>query len=579
LRSTIKIAGESGSGLVSTGDIFMKALKKKGFYLNADREYPSLIKGGHANYQIDFSLKPIRSLSSDVDVVLAIDRTGLKEYVGRVKEGGILIHGDERHHLMPDILEIAKNRRVQLVYIPARQIAYSFGGSELMTNMVLLGLAWKIFGFKYEILEEEVNERFASKPKLLEIDLKCLKAGFTAEDVENLPSLKLELPKSVPDTILLEGNAAIALGAIHCGVRCYYAYPMSPSSSILTYMSQWADEFGLTVKQAEDEITAAQMAAGSMFMGTRALVATSGGGFDLMTETLTLPAMIESPFVVVLCQRPGPATGLPTWTCQGDLNMAIFSGHGEYARIVIAASDPTSCYELVQHAMNLAEQYQTPVILLSEKVICESRAMVEPFKQKAIPIERGLVTDKDELDALEPKDRFKITESGISKRWIPGASKTIYYANGDEHREDGTLTEEGEEVKAMYAKRMRKVQTIEKALPEPKIYGAEKGADISIVGWGSTKCAVLDAIDELESESIKVNYLHYEYLWPLKTETVKKFFEENKKVVLIEGNHDGQLGKLLEANAGVEFADKYLKFDGRAFYVDEIKSYIMNLKS
>lgn len=597
-RTTLKIAGESGMGLVSVGTILIKTLKDLGFYINMDREYPSLIKGGHSNLQIDFDDNPLHCLSTTIDVVMALDKAGLEAYVKVVREGGILVHGYERRELLKELEEEAAKRNVKLIYLPARQIAYSFGGNELMVNMVLLGMMWRVLGFDLDPLENSVKEQFADKPKLLAIDLKCLKAGYEGEfegDVKktvggekehvkyeiDFPNLNVPLPKKKPETILVDGNLSIALGAIQCGVRAYYAYPMSPSSSILSHLANFANETGMVVKQAEDEITSAQMAVGSMHMGTRAMCGTSGGGYDLMTETVSLAGMIECPLVVVVAQRPGPATGLPTWTGQGDLNLAVHAAHGEFARVVIAASDPTSCYELIQHAMNYAEEYQVPVIFLTEKVICETKVTVPHFEHKKIPIKRGLVTDRSEISKLEHADRFKITKSGVSKRWVPGVTKTFYFANGDEHKEDGRLTEEADEAGAMYAKRMRKLETIEKALPEPKVYGAREDADISFIGWGSTKNTMLDVIGECKKMGIKVNYLHYEYLYPLKVERLKKFITENKKVCLMEGNYLGQLGELIKAKlqeSGVcfNFAERFLKYDGRPFFFEETVEFVQN---
>ena len=224
--------------------------------------------------------------------------------------------------------------------------------------------------------------------------------------------------------------------------------------------------------------------------------------------------------------------------------------------------------------MNIAEEYQVPVILLTEKVICETKKTIPPFKQNEIEIKRGLVTDPKRLEELRPQDRYKITDNGISERWLPGSGKTYYYANGDEHREDGTVTEDAQEVKAIYDKRMRKLNTIKKTLPDPEIFGVEKNADVSVIGWGSTKNAILDAIDHFEKEGIKVNYLHYEYLWPLKTEKAQKFFKENKNVCLIEGNHTAQLGTMIEDKTGHRFQDKFLKYNGRNFYFDEVVDYL-----
>ncbi len=571
-RTTLKVAGESGMGLLSVGRIVAKILKHMGFYVHSDREYPSLIKGGHSNLQIDFGAKPIRSLSREVDLVIALDRAGLMEYIENIKKGGVLVHGYERHHLLKDLHEKANKKGVKLVYLPAHTIAKSLGGTNVMVNMVLLGLMWKILGFDLNPLEEAIKEQFASKPELLKIDLKCVRAGYKPKDLKEIPQYKINIPKKKPKSLLLDGNMGIALGAIECGVRNYYMYPMSPASSILMYLANFSHKTGMVIKQAEDEITAAQMTIGSMFMGSRSFTATSGGGYDLMTETVSLAGMTETPWVCVVCQRPGPATGLPTWTAQADLNMVIHSSHGEFARIVMAASDPTSCYELIQHAMNYAEEYQIPVILLSEKTIAEAQTMVDVFNSK-IPIKRGLVTGKD-LEKLEPSDRFKITKDGLSKRWLPGSSSVGYYGNGDEHKEDGTLTEKGEEVEAIYAKRVRKIETVKKALPEPIIYGPNKGADISFIGWGSSKSVMLDVIEEMKKKGVKVNYLHYEYLWPLKDEAAEKFFKENKKVHILECNYTGQLANIIEGATGKKFKGRLMKYDGRHFFLEDVVDYI-----
>ncbi|MDP4008678.1 MAG: 2-oxoacid:acceptor oxidoreductase subunit alpha [Candidatus Peregrinibacteria bacterium] len=605
-RTTLKIAGESGMGLVSVGTILTKALKNLGFYINMDREYPSLIKGGHSNLQIDFDDDPVHCLSTTIDIVMALDKVGLDAYVDIVREGGVLIHGYEKRELLKDLEDRAAARNVKLVYLPARQVAYSFDGTELMVNMVLLGMLWRVLGFDYAVLEDLVKEQFASKPALLKIDLECLEVGYKGEfkfeeidEKVDFPEMNIKLPESKPETILVDGNWAIAIGAIQCGVRAYYAYPMSPASSILTHLAEYADETGMLVKQAEDEITSAQMAVGSMFAGTRALVGTSGGGFDLMTETLSLAGMIECPFVVVIAQRPGPATGLPTWTGQGDLNLAIHSSHGEFARIVIAASDQTSCFELIQHAMNYAEIFQVPVVFLTEKVIAETKTTVPVFKQGEIPIERGLVTDEAELATLESADRFRITENGISKRWVPGSTKTFYFGNGDEHKEDGRLTEEAYAAAAMYAKRIRKMDAILEALPEPVVYGFDpdsgtvcdvstpgKGhadACLSFIGWGSTKSTMIDVIEECEKQGVKVNYLHYEYLYPLKTSVLKQFIKANGNVCLIEGNYTGQLGDLIKLKLQDEevlfkFKKQFFKYNGRPFFLEEVMEFIMKNK-
>lgn len=573
-RTIVKVAGESGMGLLSSGHIISKALKRLGFYITSDREYPSLIKGGYSNVQIDFSTEDIRSLSTKVDIVIALDRHGLLNQIDNLKRGGILIHGYERHNFIPELKERTKKRGVKVLYLPARKIAKSLGGTSIMVNMVLIGLLWRVLGLNLKILKEEVSHQFKSKPKLLKIDLKCIEAGHKAKELKNVPSFKIKHNKKVPKTILVDGTKSISLGAIQAGVRNYYMYPMSPASGILTYIAATSHETGIMVKQAEDEITAAQMTIGSMHAGSRSFLATSGGGFDLMTESVSLTGITETPLVIVIGQRPGPGTGLPTWTCQGDLNLAVYAAHGEFARAVLACSDQQSSYELIQHALNIAEKFQMCVIVLTEKVVLETHTTVPPFKHKAIPIERGLVTNEKELEKLQPGDRYKFTDSGISKRWIPGTSKAYYYANSDEHREDGTLTEDVEPVVKMIEKRMRKEITLKNSLPDPEIYGVKKGAHISFIGWGSSKNSMLDVINAQKKKGVNVNYLHYDYVWPIIEKAAVKFFENNKNVYLIEGNYRGQLGEHLEALTKKSFKEKFLKFNGRPFYFDEVMSYI-----
>jgi 2-oxoglutarate ferredoxin oxidoreductase subunit alpha len=329
----------------------------------------------------------------------------------------------------------------------------------------------------------------------------------------------------------------------------------------------------MLVKQAEDEITAAQMTLGSMHMGTRAFTGTSGGGFDLMTETISLAGIIETPLVLVLAQRPGPATGLPTWTSAGDLNLAIHAGHGEYPRIVISASDFDSAYSLIQNAFDLAEKFQTPVILLTEKQIAEGLYNVHDLPQD-IEINRYLVNE-NELTNKSTLKRYQITENGISPRWLPGSELPQYNANGDEHDEIGDVNEESLNAKLIAEKRMKKTELIKMSLPDPILYG-ENDADITFIGWGSVKPVINDVRDILNQNNsgIKINYLHFDYLFPLKTELLLNVLKNSKRPVLVENNYLGQLGQLITSETGFQFSEKLLKYDGRPFFVEDILNFI-----
>lgn len=570
-RTRIKIVGQSGSGLLTVGEIVAKGLQQLGFNLCSDREYPSLIKGGHSCYTINFAETPVHSLSDTADILVAIDKHSLVHYFETLKNEGVLVHGYERTGGIADILKSAEEKKIKTVTLPSRQIAFSHGGTEQMVNMILLGMVWKVLGFDFQIIESAVQQKFQKKPRILDIAMKCLRDAYNQAET----AYKVSLPAQKKETLLLDGNHAVALGAVHAGMRFYVAYPMSPSSSVLSHVAKMAAKTGIAIKQAEDEITAAQMALGGMFAGTRSMTSTSGGGYDLMTETVSLAGIIENPLVILLAQRPGPGTGLPTWTAQGDLDMATYSSHGEFARIVVSISEPADAFETIQHAFNLAEKYQSPVIILSEKVVCESKLTVAPFALKKIPIERGLVTGND-LKNLKSEDRYKITKNGLSLRWIPGSSETYYFANGDEHWEKGQLTEEAKPVGEMYAKRMRKLNLIRDNLPAPEIYGVEKDADISFVGWGSTRGVMMDVIEMYKAKGIKVNYLHYRYVYPLNKKFVQSFFKSNPNVHVAEGNYQGQLANRLEQFLEKPFAGRLLKWDGRPFFVEDICAYIDN---
>jgi len=573
-RYTLKAAGESGQGVNSVGEILAKSLKESGLYTFGYREYPSLIRGGYACHQIDISDQPLTAPSAMTDFLICMSRVSFHVYLPTVRAGGIVIHNLRQLQLTEAEQQLVVDRQLQLAYLPAETMAIETGGKSVMSNVILIGVLWQLLSLDLEPVKAVLRHEFARKPEFIEPNLACLDRGFT-EVVPGVAKIKLPftlVPVREADA-LLTGNALLALAAVAAGVRAYYAYPMTPSSSILSYLSNAYQETGMLVKQVEDEISVAQMAIGSMYVGTRALVATSGGGFDLMTESVTMAAMTETPFVCILGQRPGPATGLPTWTAAGDLNVAVYAGHGEYARCVVALSDPESAYTILQKAFNLAEKFQTVVIVLTEKEIAESLFQMSELPANE-PIERGLVP-ADQIEALVSSDRYKITDSGVSPRWLPGQSDAVFDANSDEHTPDGSLTEEAEPTKQMYDKRLRKQVSMEAELPDPVVWGPTQ-ASLSFVGWGSPKNTLLDVMKEWNAAHPEktFNYLHYEYIYPLRIAAFMKFVEASQRVVLIENNALGQLGALITQHTGYLFTERFLKYDGRPFFVEDIIEYL-----
>jgi 2-oxoglutarate ferredoxin oxidoreductase subunit alpha len=563
-RISIKFAGASGQGINTTGLLLAKALNKEGYKIFAYREYPSLITGGTASYQLDVSNSQINSSSRYSDILLCFTAESLDKYFDNIKENGILVYDFKNYSFSQEQETVLLKKNITKIYIDSKSIATDAGGTEIMSNVVMLGFLWKILTLETDILIDVVLDFLKNKNIDLEAEKNAILAGYNSPSYRPELSKKFDLPQTdmfSQKSLIMTGNHGISLGAVAGGVRAYYAYPMTPATSIFKFLGDTSEETKILVKQAENEITAVQMAMGSMYMGTRALVGTSGGGFDLMIETISCAGISETPLVIFLSQRTGAGTGLPTWTGAGDLNTAVKGGHGDFPHCVIATSDAISGYTLIQEAFNIAETYQIPVIVLSEKQISESLFSVKSLPKES-EIMRGL---------SEGENRYELTESGISPRWVPSKEKKPYIHNSDEHTEDGTSTEESNDTLLMAEKRMRKLSLLEEHLPEPKLYG-KSTPEVLFVGWGSVKNTVLDVIEDRND----ISYLHYEYVHPLKTKTLEDFIEKGTRIVLLENNQTGQFGSLIAQEIGYIFKERLLKYDGRPFFVEDILDFLNN---
>ncbi len=571
-RFSIKIGGASGTGINTVGLILSRALKRTGFYTVAYREYPSLIKGGFASYKIDFSDKPISAISKGTNIYIAIDKHSFETLSKECSKGEILIYDQNIIRVSDEDSEDLKKREVEVFDLPLTLTAKQTCGNTIMKNAVLMGVVWKMLGLDKDLLLKAILDIFNKTKEIEEGNKNCALAGM--EMVEEKELIKHFVPQEDPKGQLsISGNEAIALGAITGGVRAYIAYPMTPSTSILHTISKFAEKTGVFVKQAEDEITAVNMTIGANHGGTRAMCATSGGGMDLMSESMSLAGITETPLVICVAQRPGPGTGVPTWTNQGDLRIAVNAGHGEFPRIVLAPGSVQECFDMTVEALNLSEKYQTLVLLLTDKYLAESIFPNDPFETDALEIDRG---DLIQENFDKEQERYKFTESGVSARWLPGADTNTFLANSDEHNEHGYSTEDSEEIVKMIDKRMRKTKTILNDLPEPEMFG-ENDAEISLIGWGSTRNIVLDAMKELEKKGKKVNFLYFKYVYPLKTEKLNEFISKAKELIVVENNEVGQLADLIQQTTGHKMDKRFLKYDGRPFFVEEIVDYINNL--
>ena len=565
-RLVIKLAGAAGQGIKTAGLIIAKALKRAGYMTFGYTEYPSLIRGGHNVYQIEVYDEVKSSVSSETDILLALDQASIEKHYLEMTNTGAIIYDENAVIISAEVKEKLLQKNVAIYPIKLTDEAKNAGGNVLMKNTVALGCLWKVLRLELSQIKPLIEETYDKSKEMIETNIKCLEAGFNNIKLQNDFAINLTSKEIFKDNIFITGNEAIALGAISAGVRLYVSYPMTPASSILGYLAEEGPKYGMVVKQTEDEITAATMAIGAAHGGTRVMCGTSGGGFDLMTEALSLSGMTEIPFVCVIAQRPGPATGAPTMTAQGDLNLAIFAGHGEFPRIVISLSDPSDAFYLTSKALNLAERYQTPVLILTDKYLAESNFSIPKFDISKVEIDRGkILTEGD-----DSKLRFDYTEDGISPRWFPGDKIATFLANSDEHSPKGYSTEDNSEIEKMMQKRMLKEKTILNALPEPEITGDSKTADLSIISWGSNKQVIKDVISDLEKTGKTFAVLHLTYMWPLKTEKLSQFIKDAKKSVVIELNATGQLAELIKRQTGLDVGQKILKHDGRPFIFEEL---------
>jgi 2-oxoglutarate ferredoxin oxidoreductase subunit alpha len=590
-RVSLKIVGASGQGINSIGAIVAKGLKRSGYCVFGYREYPSLIKGGHASYQLDISNQPIRSTETKVNVLVALNHNGLEQNIGELKQGGIVLHVTPGWQFPEQHQKLIVERGLRVICFPVDDILNRLGARAILSNVLLTAFVWSMLGQAIDVIKTLVGETFAKKKALLELNMRCLDEGYSFADPEQGP-LSVALPQpdeSFASHLLITGSQAMGLGALHAGVRLYAGYPMTPSSPLLSFIAGLENKTHIVVKQAEDEITAAQIVSGAMYMGTRALTATSGVGFDLMSETLSLNAMIENPTVFVLAQRPGPATGLPTWTAQGGLLQATSCSAGEFARCVIAVSNSQDAFDLMPVAFNLAERYQISVIVLTDKQIAEALYTQPPYDPEKAEIDRGrLVSDPEKLKLLKSSDRFNPhAHGGVSLRWLPGSDAATYCAQADEHDSTGGVDESSVNTRLQMEKRLRKFDGLKAGLPEPRLSvvgGDEKTAgwisqddeiELLAIGWGSSGDAFQDVMCSDELRERKIAYLHYTYLWPLRTGILQKLAKRSKRIVLVEQNYQGQLGMLIRMECGLDIPDRILKYDGRPFFYDELLSSVM----
>jgi 2-oxoglutarate ferredoxin oxidoreductase subunit alpha len=568
---TWKIGGEAGFGIMTTGLLFSKIASRLGYYILDYVEYPSLVRGGHNAYEVCVSDKEVTALKKEIDVLVCLNEETFQKHKSRLTSQSLVLYDKE---------EFDFNDNFNKVSVPFKKIVTDLKGQAVMKNTIALGASLSILGGKIEVLLDLIAEQFKKKgDEIVRFNQQFAIAGYEEVKKNYSASIKSFLieKEEKKEKLVVSGNEAFSLGAVVSDCRLYAAYPMTPSSSVLHTLASWQEKTGMIVRHSEDEIAVINTALGASFAGVRAAVGTSGGGFSLMVESLSFAGVAEIPVVVFLAQRPGPATGMPTWTEQGDLLFAIFAGHGEFPKIVLAPGDQKEMIKLALKAFNLADIYQTPVIVVSDMYLSEGHKSVErDWVDKIVreyQIRRGKInlSYKENSQKLEIFLRYKITEDGISEKILPGTAGYFYQENSYEHLEDGHTTEEAKPRKDQVEKRLRKWQTyLKNDFQLPKFYGNEK-AEVIFISWGSTKGIVLEAQKRLKEKGIETGFYHFNHIYPLDKEKVSQLLKkDNKRYLLVENNALGQFGKILAMEVGLDFEEKILRYDGRPITVEQI---------
>ncbi len=577
---TVRIGGAAGDGISSTGEIFSRTSSRSGLHVFGMNSYQSAIRGGHVWFQIRVGTEKVTNQGDTLDVLVALNSETAELHAPFVSSGGVIIYDKEKVKVNPNLVP----KGVKVLEVPLGDIARKFDKNPIIQNTVALGVTLYLLGLSFEVFSGVLTDAFGKKKQtVIDANVEAAKMGYEfAKSNFQSNELNIALPQNPKQRILLTGNQAIALGAVMAGCKFYAAYPMTPASSILHWMAAHAASQKVVVKQAEDELAVINMGIGAAHAGARAMVGTSGGGFALMSEALGLAGMTETPIVIVESQRAGPSTGLPTKTEQGDLNMMMGASQGDFPRIVLAPLTVEDAYYSVIEAFNLAERFQCPVIVASDLFISEHIETVDSFNTE-------VMIDRGELITAPPQEkynRFKITETGISPRAIPGTANAIFVAASDEHQEDGIVVSDVysgipkyvKEREKQMDKRMRKMVVARNELSLPKIYG-ESNADLTLVCWGSTFGAASEAAKLLSEEGILTNVYALRNVMPLNWQQVSNVLKGAKKLISVECNYSGQMTRAIRAETGIEIKDKFLKYDGEPIYPLEIVKYAKGIVS
>lgn len=562
---SIAIGGAAGQGIATPGDILARIFVRRGLHLNAYNAYQSIVRGGHIFLTLRTSDEPVLSFGDKIDIMMPLNQDTMNRHLGLMKAGSTVLYNGDK--IKPG--EAADG--VQLCPFSVKELAPNIRG-DLVQNTIALAAVLRLIGVEFKILEDILALQFKRKGEAVVAEnVGVARAGYDYAG-SHFKASQDALPDTGKKLAFFEGNQALAMGGAAAGVRFYCAYPMSPSSGVLHWMARHARQLDIVVRQVEDEIGVINMAIGAAHAGCRAMCATSGGGFALMTEGLGAAAMMEIPVVCINVQRAGPATGVPTKTEQGDLWQVMGAGQGDYPRVIVAPTNIPDCFKTVPELFNLVDKFQCPGIILSDLLLSEGRSSVDPAELDfKVPIDRGAVIG---LNGASPSlnggyKRYRLTDTGVSPRALPGTPGFEHVVATDDHDEDGVLISDEytnpHKRQAMHEKRMRKMEAILPLLEAPKFWGSED-AHVTLLGWGSTEGVLKEAIQKLaDEENIAANLLQIKWIVPLHCAAITAALAKSKKVIIVENNYSGQFARYLRSETGIVADGHIRKYDGEPF--------------
>jgi 2-oxoglutarate ferredoxin oxidoreductase subunit alpha len=558
---SIGIGGAAGQGVATPGDIFAKIFSRRGLHLNAYNAYQSIIRGGHTFLTIRAGVDPVTNMGDTLELLIPLNQDTMDRHLRLLRAGGACIYNADS--IKPG--EPADG--VQLCPLPVSTLA-DITKNKVAQNTLAMGAGLSMMGIGFNSLESVIREQFGKKvAAVADENIAVARAGYDYA-TQNFKPFANPIPMTDTKYAVLSGNAALAMGGAAAGVKFYCAYPMSPSTGVLHWFASNGRKAGIMVRQVEDEIGVVNMVIGAAQAGVRAMCATSGGGFALMSEALGLSAMAEIPIVVIDCMRAGPSTGVPTKTEQGDLWQMLGAAFGDYPRVIAAPLDIGDCFTLMAEIWNIVDKFQVPGLVLADLLLAEGRLSVDPkvldFKP---PIDRGEMITEPNGDH-GAYNRYLITESGVSPRAIPGVPGYTHVVSSDEHDENGVLisdmyTNAGKR-RAMMEKRMRKEQGIAAAVPPPRLQGP-KDADVTLIGWGSTQGVIEEARTQLAEQGITANQLQIRWLVPLHGEAILDQVRNAKRTIIVENNFSGQFARYLRSETSFVPDGHIRKYDGEPF--------------